>query len=557
MIRCHIEPLGIFVEIEEGETLHAGLEKSGIHIETPCGGNGTCGACRVWVSPPEKISSTPHENILPEDDVKGLRLACRTFPMEDISIRLGDNFIHDKADRSQGKILLHATLSGTIAFNPAATVTKDGDSFKLWYDRVSEPILLEDARPSFTPVGLAVDIGTTTVVVCLVSLVTGEILGTASSLNPQVIHGHDVLTRILYSKTREGLEEMASLIRNKLNSLTRELCLSLNTRQEEIVDGVIGANTTMLQLAAQMESASIGRSPFTFDIRGGTLYPAGFFGLNGNKAAKIYLPPILHAYVGTDISAGLLVCPDFFDNDKTILFIDMGTNGEICLNVKGRHYTTSTAAGPAFEGMGVSSGMRATDGAVEKVEIRDAFFQFHTINNGPIKGICGSGMVDLIAALLTSGYLDVSGRLLKKDDPFIVQFNDHLAFQYGDGIYLTQKDIRQIQLAKGAVRTGMDLIMEAGGIGCEDLDKIYVAGGFGNYLQPVHMERIGLIPKNTASKIMFCGNTSVAGSIALLVNKDRRAFLESALKKMTYLQLAESKAFMGCFLKNLDFSPEF
>ena len=179
----------------------------------------------------------------------------------------------------------------------------------------------------------------------------------------------------------------------------------MNTRQEAIVDGVIGANTTMLQLAAKMNSASIGRSPFTFNICGGTPYPAAFFGLNRNKAAKISLPPILHAYVGTDISAGLLVCPDFFDNDKAVLFIDMGTNGKICLNVK--------------QG----------------------------------KALC------------------------------------HL----------------------NRCRTG-----------CEDLDKIYVTG-----------------------------------SIALLINKDRRTFLESALKKMTYLQLAESKAFMGCFLKNLDFSPEF
>ncbi len=521
MIYCHVEPLGMSIEMKNGETLHDGLEGSGIHIETPCGGNGICGACRVWVDPPGKTPSTPHENISPGDNAKGLRLACRTVPTEDISIRLEDNFIYDSTDRHQEKIPAHPG----------------------------------QARDSFPPMGLAVDIGTTILEVCLVSLVTGKILGTAASLNPQVIHGHDVLTRIQYAKTREGLEEMAFLVQNKLDSLIDELCSSSGIRRSEIVEGVIGANTTMLQLAAKMDPTSIGRAPFAFDIKGGGAYPAGFFGLKLNPAAKIYLPPVLHAYIGSDISAGLLACPDFFNKDKTLLFIDMGTNGEICLNVKGSYFATSTAAGPAFEGMGVSSGMRATDGAVERVEFKDNAFEFLTINNKKIKGICGSGMVDLMAALLKSGHMDTSGRFLKTEnkDPYIVKSKDRIAFQYAEGIYLTQKDIRQIQLAKGAVRTGIDLILEAGGINCQGLDKIYMAGGFGNYLNPGHMETIGLVPENTAEKILFCGNTSVSGSAILLVDKNQRAFLEQALKKIIYVQLAESKAFMKCFLKNLNF----
>ncbi|MFA5903414.1 MAG: ASKHA domain-containing protein, partial [Desulfobacula sp.] len=443
MICCHVEPPGIKIQMEKGETLHAGLERSGIHIETPCGGNGICGACRVWVNPPGNTPSTPHENISPEDDIKGLRLACRIVPTDDIFIRLEDHFIYDQADGHQEKIFAH-TLR---------------------------------APDSFTPMGLAIDIGTTTLEVCLYSLATGKILGTAASLNPQVIHGHDVLTRIQYAKTLEGLEKMAFLIRKKLKSLIDELCSSSGIEPEEIVDGVIGANTTMLQLAARMDSTSIGLSPFTFDIKGGASYPAGFFGLKLNKAAKIYIPPVLHAYIGSDISAGLLACPDFFDTDKTLLFIDMGTNGEICLNVKGSYFATSTAAGPAFEGMGVSSGMRAGDGAVERVEFKDNTFEFLTISNAKIKGICGSGMVDLMAALLKSGHVAASGRFLKTgpEDPYMTKFKDRISFQYAQGIYLTQKDIRQIQLAKGAVRTGIDLILEAGGINCQDLDKIYMA----------------------------------------------------------------------------------
>ena len=280
--------------------------------------------------------------------------------------------------------------------------------------------------------------------------------------------------------------------------------------------------------------------------------------MNVNKAARVYLPPILHAYVGTDISAGLILCLDFFDDDKSILFIDMGTNGEICLNVKGKRYTTSTAAGPAFEGMGLSTGMRATEGAVEKVDFVDGAFQFQTIGRGRVKGICGSGIIDLISALLKSKYLDASGRLMKKESIAtpVVEVEGLVAFQYGDGIHLTQKDIRQIQLAKGAVRAGIDLILESGGIDCDQLNKIYVAGGFGNSLRPINMERIGILPENAADKVVFCGNASIDGSILLLTNTDKRLFLETALKKMVYLQLAKSPNFINCFLKSLNFSSQ-
>ena len=507
---------------------------------------------------PEKVPSTPHEDISRDEDARGLRLACQAIPEGDCTIRLEDNYIYDKSDRNQGRILLQNMNSEAVKVVPAVKITKDGNTFQLWYDRESQPTVLDDWQPEDTPKGLAIDIGTTTMVLSLVCLGTGEILASGSSLNPQVIHGHDVLTRIQYAKTPQGLNEMAALVRNKLNSLLADACQSSHTSSTEIVDVTIGANTTMLQLAAKIDSTPLGVSPFKFDIQGGCTHSANLFGLNVNKAARVYLPPILHAYVGTDISAGLILCLDFFDDDKSILFIDMGTNGEICLNVKGKRYTTSTAAGPAFEGMGLSTGMRATEGAVEKVDFVDGAFQFQTIGRGRVKGICGSGIIDLISALLKSKYLDASGRLMKKESIAtpVVEVEGLVAFQYGDGIHLTQKDIRQIQLAKGAVRAGIDLILESGGIDCDQLNKIYVAGGFGNSLRPINMERIGILPENAADKVVFCGNASIDGSILLLTNTDKRLFLETALKKMVYLQLAKSPNFINCFLKSLNFSSQ-
>ena len=558
MINIIVEPIGVTVEMNEGETLHDGLERAGICIETPCGGQGVCGACKVWVDTPAHVPSTPHEDISQEDDKKGLRLACQAIPEKDITIHLEDNFVYDKGTRNQGRILLQNSSIGQNGSASAIKLIKNQDKISLVHDRGTDEIILDTWQPDYTPKGLAIDIGTTTMVISLVSLNTSEILASGSSLNPQVVHGHDVLTRIQYAGTPEGLDEMASLVRNKLNDLLAHACEETHTHPDEIVDVTIGANTTMLQLAAKIDPTPLGQVPFTFDIKGGTTHPVEMFGLNVNKAARVYLPPVMHAFVGTDITAGLILCPDFFDDEKSILYIDMGTNGEMCLNVKGRRFTTSTAAGPAFEGMGLSTGMRATDGAVEKVKVtEDGVLEFQIIGGGKVKGVCGSGIVDFIAALLETELLDPSGRLSDKDETnaAVMMLDDQPAFEYGDGVHLTQKDIRQIQLAKGAVRTGIDLILQSCDITCDDLDSIYVAGGFGNYLKPANMERIGLLPENAADKVIFCGNASIDGSTILLTQGAQRLFLENALDKMEHLQLAESPEFMDCFVKSLGFPP--
>ncbi len=554
MIKISVEPIGITIEAEDDQPLMTSLAAAGIRIEAPCGGNQICGACRLWVVAGQ-VPATPHDNIGPEDEKKGLRLACMAVPQGDVTVRLENNFAYDQQGMNQGRILGQNLKSGNGKCHPAVTIDQGPNGFQLWSHDQAGPAALDNWQPDDRPAGLAIDIGTTTMVISLVSLTTGEVLSSASRLNPQVVHGHDVLTRIHYADTPDKIEEMGDLVQNKLNDMVKEACTAAGISSREIVDVAMGANTTMLQMAAKMACAAIGKAPFVFDIQGGTTFSAAKWGLDVNPAARVYLPPVLHAFVGTDITAGLLLWPDFFDEDKSILYLDMGTNGELCLNVKGNRFTTSTAAGPAFEGMGLSTGMRATDGAVEKVSCRDGLFTFETIGGGPAKGICGSGIIDFLAVLLDSGHLDPSGRLFKPgpDDTYILEDEDQIKFKYGRDLTLTQKDIRQIQLAKGAVRSGIDLIMEAGGITAGDLDKIYVAGGFGNYLRPAHMERIGLIPPGTAPKIFFCGNASIDGSTALLVDKDTRAYIETGLKEMTYVELASQPKFMKHFVKSLQF----
>ena len=225
-----------------------------------------------------------------------------------MTIRLEDNFAYDNKVMNQGRILGQNAKSGTKEANPAVTITQEPEGFQLWYDRRVEPVVLESWQSDFRPTGLAIDIGTTTMVISLVSLQTGVVLASASSLPPQVAHGHDVLTRINYAKTPETLDEMGSLVQDKLNDMVKDACSQAGLNPREIVDVAIGANTTMLQLAAKMDSTAIGRTPFSFDLQGGTAYSADKWGLEVNKATRAYLPPIMHAFVGTEITAGLLRC---------------------------------------------------------------------------------------------------------------------------------------------------------------------------------------------------------------------------------------------------------
>lgn len=555
MVNIWVEPLRKSIRIDQGGTLAEGLEQSGILIERPCGGLGDCGACRIWVETPGAVPPTPSDTISMEEKEAGLRLACRAIPKKNCTVRLEENYVHENRPLDRGRILLKTIRTRRIGARPAVRVIHEGDRFVLSCDGEAAPVVLTRWQAAYRPKGLAIDIGTTTMVLSLVCLETGEELATVSSLNPQVLFGHDVMTRIQHARTGTGLNDLAASVREKLNHLIQEACDQTGSRQEEIVDVCIGANTTMLQLAARMDPTPLGRAPFRHDIQGGCSYPAGQFGLGVNAVGRVYIPPVIHAFVGADISAGLTCCPEFFERDRSVLFIDLGTNGEIALNTGGRWLTTSMAAGPAFEGMGLTTGMRAKDGAVERVDYADGRFVCHTIGGKTARGICGSGIVDLLSVLLESGSLDPSGRLRQLEDAGfqIVTVEGQLAFEYAQGLYLTQKDIRQIQLVKGAVRAGIDLILYAGGIRADRLDRIFVAGGFGNYLNPSSMAGIGLIPEGTAAKLEFCGNTSLAGSLMLLTDRDLRAFLQTEAAKMTYIHLATSPKFMSCFMENLNF----
>lgn len=531
------------------------LRRGGYEIEGPCNGQGICGKCRIRVENPADVPQTPHRRISEtEAREKGIRLACRLIPRADISVHLPDDFSVDAR-------ILEGEHLGRIELKPAAVVVSRKDMYWMQYAGEDSEVILQNWGAQFSPKGLAIDVGTTTLVVTLFCLATGKELSTASSINPQTEFGHDVLSRIQKGSTEEGLADVAGVVRKELNRLIQAACKKSNAVVDEVLDVVIGGNTTMLTLVAAINPEPLGRLPFTVDIKGGASYAAKDFGFDINPAGRVYVPPIVHAFVGSDISAGVLAC-GCLEKKKPSLFVDVGTNGEMGINNDGRFIVASTAAGPAFEGMGVSSGIRAVPGAVEAANFDGETINIKTIDAQPARGICGSGIIDIVASLLKAGVVDSSGRMKTPEQKDGLQvavaeglllIEDQPVFNLADGVFFTQADIRQVQLAKGAIRTGIDMLMSEADVTAEDLEDITLAGAFGYHLRPDSLATIGLIPQKLARKVRFAGNTSKTGCAMMLINASLRGYLEKQVQGVEHLPLAEKISFQDLFIENLSF----
>jgi uncharacterized 2Fe-2S/4Fe-4S cluster protein (DUF4445 family) len=469
-------------------------------------------------------------------------------------VHLPDDFSVD------ARILEGEHLDG-IELKPAAVVVSRKDAYWLQYAGENSEVILQKWGAQFSAKGLAIDVGTTTLVVTLFCLVTGKELATASSINPQTKFGHDILSRIQKGSTEEGLAEVAGVVRQELNRLIQTACKKSNAVVDEVLDVVIGGNTTMLTLAAAINPKPLGRLPFTVDIKGGTSYAVKDFGLDVNPAGRVYVPPIVHAFIGSDITAGVLAC-GCLEKKKPSLFVDIGTNGEMGINNDGRFIVASTAAGPAFEGMGVSCGIRAVPGAVEAAYFDGETIDIKTIDAQPARGICGSGIIDIMASLLKAGVVNPAGRIKtpeQKEDlqasvaEGLMLIDDQPVFNIADSVYFSQADIRQLQLAKGAIRTGIDMLMSEANVTAEDLEDITLAGAFGYHLRPDSLATIGLIPDKLARKVRFAGNTSKTGCAMMLIDASLREYLEKQVQRVEHLPLAEKISFQELFIANLNF----
>jgi uncharacterized 2Fe-2S/4Fe-4S cluster protein (DUF4445 family) len=524
---------------------------AGIEIAAPCNGRGHCGKCRVRIFDAALPVNQTQDHLSPEEITAGIRLACQVEAGDGMVVNLPEDHSLD------ARILEGERIDG-YPVAPAARVEVIEARHHLRYE--DEPaVVLSGWQEGYVPKGIAVDLGTTTLVVTLMDLQKGGELATASAANPQSRFGYDVISRIQHGSTSGGLTELTDSIAGGLNGLVADVCRTSGTHPHEIVDTVIGGNTTMLQLAAGIDPTPLGRVPFTVGIDSGRTYSAKTFRLEINPQARVYIPPVAHAFVGADISAGLLSV-DFFQETAPVLFMDLGTNGEIGLIANGQKLVTSTAAGPAFEGMGISQGMRAAPGAIETVWANGNYLGVRAIDDTPARGICGSGIMDVMACLIRFGAVDAGGRFEQafmdnrapgplSDRYAVVRGTD--AVRLSDRVYFTQKDIRQFQLAKSAVRTGAEMLLATAGIAAAKLDRIIVAGGFGHHLREESLRTIGILPGGFTGKIDFAGNSCRTGCALLLADATSRRRLEAYMQAVSHLAIAEEAAFQARFIQNL------
>lgn len=365
-------------------------------------------------------------------------------------------------------------------------------------------------------IGLAADIGTTTVVVGLFEMNAGSVAAETSALNAQCALGADVISRIGRAlDDGDGTEQLHDLIVAQINDLTDQLLQTAGLKPEDVKQGVITGNTVMLHILAGLSPASMGTAPHHVSSLLGKEVFCSLLGLKTPKTA--YLPPSISAFVGSDITCGM-VDLDFGDASGIKMLVDIGTNGEIVLSVNGSIVATATAAGPAFEAVNITCGMPAFGGAIEKVTIVDGQVYCTTIGGLPPAGICGSGLIDAIAAFLRAGAIDETGAIVDTAANYC-EPDGMPSLRLSQDVYLTQKDIREFQTAKAAIRAGIETLLEFFSLTAEELDVLYLAGGFGEHIVRGSAETVGLIPH--VRNVQRCGNTALAGAVRMFHERSR------------------------------------
>jgi len=390
--------------------------------------------------------------------------------------------------------------------------------------------------------GLAMDIGTTTLVVELVDLNTGETRDTATAMNSQVKFGADVVSRISYAfHNQKNLEELRNSIIKTLNKMITQVLKRNRIDPDFVYEIAAAGNTSMNHLLLGMPVETLAMAPYNSVFTFLPELSSQDLGFKINKYGKVYIAPNIQSFVGGDVSSGLTATN--LENKKgNFLFIDLGTNGEIVLKKGNKFIATSTAAGPAFEGTNISCGMLALPGAIYKAEQKDRLKLF-TIKNKPGSGICGTGLIDLIAVFLDKGIISSKGAIQDKTKKI------HIT----DSIYITQKDVREAQLAIAAIKTGIRMILEESDMTLEQLNGVFIAGAFGNYLNIKNSMKIGLLPQINQKKVIFIGNSSLAGAKSLLLSSQARKKIESMVKKIQYISLATKPSFQDYFINALEF----
>ena len=601
MYQVTIRPQHETFRVQQQQTLFDALVKNGLRIDSPCGGKGTCGKCKVKIisgNIPDP-SAEEYYHLSAQELASNIRLSCQFVPTGDITINLLQEDKDNHQILSDGFIPefdQHPHISKQL-YHQQTTLSPHHRS---WLDLISEvldistlidqPLFLQSCRnihghKQFTAVyadnrligleagdtreyacGLAVDIGTTTVVASLIDLNDGREIDSATDLNPQKANGQDVLSRIEFArKADNGLNILHQCIIGCLNTIIEKLCTANHVQKENIYDITVAANTTMMHLLLDVDPTPIGRTPYVPVFTSHQSLPAATFGLQVSPFARLYCLPGVSGYIGADIVAGVNVS-GLDQNTSNVLFLDIGTNGEIVLSKGGSLYACACAAGPALEGMNISCGMLAGDGAVERVQITGDNIHLQVIGSSRPKGLCGSGVIEAISEIARVGLIGKTGRLKSQDDVqqdekisglsrFIEENGKKrsLVLDPAGHVVVTQSDIRQVQLAKGAVLSGILSLLRQLKMSPEDLDEIVISGQFGRHLHVDSLVGLGLIPQELRKKVTYIGNSSLTGALMCLLSTEKRKEVEELAYKINHFELTMLKDYEKLFSRCLKF----
>ncbi len=531
-IAVTFKPLGSKVFVLPGTILLEAAARAGLIIDTPCGGTGKCGKCRIRVISGVSPADESEIGALGQAAVdQGYRLACRcraTGPME---VEIPDGSLFERC---------HRILETGVGDGSAVEANDSVDGF-----------------------GVAFDVGTTTLVGTLVDLKTGADLGVTSSMNPQVMAGDDVVSRI--SKCRENksaLHELQSAVLAEVRAMIGRLATSADIDSANIRSAVFAGNTTMEHLLAGIDPSPLGEIPFEPVSCDAISVSGSELDIGIGAAGSAYVLPLIGGFIGGDTVAGIISGGlDRFEGRG--LLIDIGTNGELVLVSDGKMVAASVAAGPAFEGARIVNGMRAARGAIEKVEYADGDIRLNVIGACKPQGICGTGLVDAAAEMLRHGVMDeggrvggdgiknlpagLKGRLVQAGDGYDFVLVPAAETETGSDIHIHQRDVRELQLANGAIRAGIAILLKVAGLKPEDLDVVLIAGAFGNFIRRRNARRIGMLPPIPSSRIRYIGNAASFGAKRILLSGKEKMRAERAASRTEHVDLSMDPEFQEEF----------
>lgn len=620
-IRVTFQPENKTIFAEPGETLLDVAGSAGIYINSLCGGQGVCGKCRLKVVKGSVEFTSKGVGFLDRKEVDaGYVLACQATVRNDAvevwippesrqeeeQILMVDHIVHYTPpevmdeERSSAPIPYFNPLCTKIFLKlPEPSIQDNLSDLERIYRELHKKFpdvkweadfgclknlarLLRDNKWQVTALahmldphcyhvralepgdtsrrsyGVAIDVGTTTIVTQLIDHKTGQIAAVEASHNQQARYGEDVISRMVFACGRGGMDPLKNAVVTTINSLVNSLVTAAGINHHDIISFVAAGNTTMTHLLLGLEPCTIRLEPY---IPTATRFPwvrAADVGLIGHPEAMLHCMPCVSSYVGGDITAGVLAC-GMNDKPELSALIDIGTNGEIVIGNNDWLVCCSASAGPAFEGGGTKCGMRATKGAIQKVRIRGRETTYETVGGGKAKGICGSGLIDLMAELVAEDIIDQSGKFIRLDHPHVQVIDGIPEFvvayphesETGHPVVITQDDIGNLMKSKAAVLAAMKILLENLGLRFSDLERIYVAGGFGAHLDIEKSIRIGLLPDVPLDRVQFIGNSSVAGARQCLLSTHAFRKAGAISRQMTYFELSVHPGFMNEFIAAL------